>query len=411
MFASINPMNRKPLIITISIGLIIILGALGWYLFTRTKTPPVLVPTNGGSPFGQGGADVPIGSTDNTPAGTGLDAQGHPVAKLFRLVDEPVAGSVAFIKNGFVVVRYAERATGHIIDVNPVTLERTKITNNTYPKIYEAYFKKDATGVIYRSLKDTSDIIVNTSISLIPPKATSTDILYTLLSTTLIGDIGDITVINDNTLVYTTKDTGSVIHSGFGGEKQTNLFTSQFTDWKVNPLGTNILLTTKASAGVAGYSYILNIKGGGLNKILGPLNGLSVSPSSDGKMVAYSYGEDGRTYFRTLDLIKKSVSEIIPVTLGEKCVFSNRTTGIMICGVPVGGIGPNEPDSWYQGSTHFTDRVWRFNTETGFTDVLADPKKEFNVELDVENAYLSPDEDYLFFTNKNDLSLWALKLN
>jgi len=104
------------------------------------------------------------------------------------------------------------------------------------------------------------------------------------------------------------------------------------------------------------------------------------------------------------------MSKLLQQTLPEKCVWSVRVKNDLICGSPK-SIDSTEPDNWYQGITHFSDRVWRFNTDTGFTDVLADPKNDFNIILDVENPELAPDEDYIFFRNKTDQTLWALKLN
>jgi len=295
--------------------------------------------------------------------------------------------------------------------VNPVTLEKIEITNNTLPKIYEADFKTDASGVVLRSLKDGGDEVQNLAVTLIPPKATSTDSLYEIDSSILTGNIGDVNIAPVNSLFYTTLDTGSIIHAGFKGEKQTTLFTSDFTNWKLDIFGANTLLTSKSSTNLPSYAYRLNGVSGGLTKLLGPLNGLSVSPSSNGKYIAYSYGLNSQVAFRILNTGSNSVSVVEPVTLGEKCTWSIKSTGALYCGVPVGGVGPSEPDLWYQGTTHFTDRIWRFNAETGFTDVLSDPKKDFNIELDVENPKLAPDEDYLLFRNKNDQTLWAFRLN
>lgn len=408
-------MNRKTLIISLSIGLTIIVVALGAYFYFRTAPDPTLTLTNSaGLPFGQGGENIAI----NTPTGlsstspTGLDSEGRPLSKLFRITDQPVAGEIAFIKNGFVVIRYVDRATGHIYDINPVTLEKTQITNNTYPKIYEAYFKKGADGVIIRGLNSGEDVVENTVLTLTPPKASSTDNLYTVAAAILRGNISAVSVIPDGSLVYTTNDTGSIIKSGFAGDKPSILYSSIFTDWRVAPSGaSNINVTTKASANVDGYSYDLNIKTGNFTKLVGPLNGLTVTPSEDGRLIAYSFKSGGSLVLQTKNVVTKVVSDILPATLSEKCTWSRKVSGVLYCGVPGGVMGPNEPDSWYQGSTHFSDTLWRFNTNTGFTDILAEPKKSFNVNLDVENPTLTPDEDYLVFRNKNDLTLWVLKLD
>ncbi len=46
--------------------------------------------------------------------------------------------------------------------------------------------------------------------------------------------------------------------------------------------------------------------------------------------------------------------------------------------------------------------------KTGSANIIldSDPKKP----IDAENVMLSPNEDYLIFTDKSDLVLWGLKL-
>lgn len=417
-------MNRKPLIITISIALTIIIGAvLVWFFLFRTPTNPTLSPVPGGLPFGQGGGgDVSFGLQGTAPAGTGLDENGRPKEKLFRLVDTPVAGAVAFLKNGSTMVRYVDRATGHIYDINPITLEKTKITNNTLPKIYEAYFKNDASSVVFRSLEDDEDTQVNTVLDLIPPVASSStststlstssgqaDNLYTIRTSLLRPDISELSVLSDNSLVYTTQSSGEVIHANFTGGNASRLFASAFTDWRLlAPSISNIFVYTKASSGISGYAY--KIVGGSLSKILGPLDSLVLTSSPDGKHIAYSYTSSGESKIQTTNLETKKVYDLFPVTLAEKCVWSKLSANILYCATPEGGVGTSEPDSWYQGSTHFSDRLWRFDTGTGLTDLLSEPKNDYNIDIDAENLTLSPDEDYLIFMNKNDLTLWALNL-
>lgn len=409
-YVFIKPMNRKTPLIIISISLLIVLSALGWYFYSRTPSQPALVPTQGGLPFGQGGTGSPGTPLANPSTnGTGVGENGKPLARLFRISDAPAAGFLGFIKNGFTTIRYIERATGHVYDINPVTLEKTKITNNTLPKIYEAYFKSDGKNLIIRTLKEGSDTVDNTVLTLAPPIATTTDNLYTVSSAILRGDIGDMFVAEDNSLLYTTRDTGTVVRSSFNGDKPASLFSSPFTEWRLGSSGGGAFITTKASAGVQGYSYAL--KSGALSKVVGPLPALVTAYNKDGKRLAYSYGSGDSASFLTENLLTKAVSEITPATLAEKCTWSARNIDLLFCGVPVGGVGANDPDGWYQGKTHFSDRIWRFNTNTGFTDVLADPKKDFNIDLDLTNPVLTPDEDYLLFINKNDLTVWALKLN
>jgi len=401
-------MNKRILLILIPVGVIIILGI--WFFFFRTSAPTVPTTTSTTSPFGYGGPDVlPAGQPTKAPS-SGLDASGRPVAKLFQISDTPISGAVGIIKNGSTIIRYTERATGHIIDVNPETMERVKISNKTLPKIYEAYYKKDGSGVIYRSL-DNNDSIMNTSISLTAPKSTSTgEVLHTLNASMLRGDIGEIAVLPSGNLIYSTNNPGAIITSEFMGDKSTNIYTTPFTEWRISPSGlTEVYITTKAGSEALGYSYKLDIKTGFLTKVLGPLNSLLVLPNPNKPVVAYTYNKGASFVFESLNTSTKKTSVLTPPSLVEKCVWSNKLTDLLYCGVS-NQISSTEPDSWYMGLSHFSDRIWAYNTNTTFTDVLAEPKKDLGVDIDVYNPTLTPDEDYLVFMNKTDLSLWALKL-
>ncbi|MBX4189564.1 hypothetical protein KW785_03160, partial [Candidatus Parcubacteria bacterium] len=101
---------------------------------------------------------------------------------------------------------------------------------------------------------------------------------------------------------------------------------------------------------------------------------------------------------------------IFPTTLAEKCVWSVKQKSVIFCSTPTNGLSAEEPDNWYQGLTHFSDNIWKFDTDNTTATLLVEPKKSFGVDLDVIRPQLSPNEDYLLFINKTDLSLWALKL-
>ncbi len=419
-------MSRK-LLITLIAGLIIILGALAWFFFFNSSTPNQTNQTTGtGLPFGQSPDNVSTSGSSTTSGSsisTGVNSQGKPVSKLFRVSDSPVAGMVAFNKNKILTVRFVDRATGHIVDADPTTLEKTSITNNTYPKIQEAYFKNDGSAVLLRDLKNDSDTIENISLALTAPKSitvasgtppqavATTDTLYSVKALLLNGNIDDVSVGPTNSLAYILKDTGSIITSLFDGSKGLNLFTSGFNDWRISwPTNNTVNITTKAGTDISGFSYNLNTTNGALTKILGPLNALTALESSDGKNIAYSYVSSGETVFFYKNFVDKSSGKVLPTTFADKCVWGKKNTNILYCGTPTDTINQGEPDNWYKGATHFSDQIWKFNVLTKTSEVLVEPKKDFGVDLDLINPILSPDEDYIFFINKNDLTLWALKL-
>lgn len=398
-------MNKKSYI-TIGLGVLVIILGIGIYLVLTNVSAPTVQTIKNVLPFGTGEGVSILAGGDQTATGTStVPGESAPQSKLFEISSAPVAGFVSFAKNGFTIVRFADRATGHIFDVDPTTLEKTQISNDTLPKVYEAVFNADGSRVVFRSLENDSDTIKSDLLTLIPPSASSTQDIYSISKTALQDNINELVGLK-NAVFFTRSDSNSVYSAGFDNKAPKSLLSIPFTSWRLSPYGNSLLVYTKASSKELGYAYLVN--GGSLTKVLGPLNGLVVLPSADGTNLLYSYLDSGN-HLKVKNQ-KTGVSvEITPDTLAEKCVWSIKQTNLVYCAVP-DSVSGNEPDSWYQGSTHFADQIWRFDANSPFTDLLADSKKDSSETIDAIDLALSPNEDYLFFINKNDLTLWALKL-
>lgn len=406
-------MSRKSLVIIILLSLL--LGTTALFFLLGGKAP-VLDDIRDSLPFGTAPeGQVPAGGTGETgeqstttPATVGTP--GKPLPRFSKLSDAPIAGAVSFARGSTTLVRYVDRATGHVFEVNLQTLERTQVINITDPQVYQAVWKSDGTGFISRTVERGSDSVSNTSVTLVPPKATSTQNLYTAQSTPIRGTITELAVLPGGNLLYSLEDSGAVVTSSFAGGSLKTLFTLPFTSWRFDPVSaSSALIYTKASAYVPGYAYIMNLSSGGLNKILGPLNGLTAKLSPDSKRVAFTHMSSDTAVFSVFTL-GGATTDIFPVTLAEKCVWSRKSSSILFCSAPEGGLSPDMLDLWYQGSHHFSDRVWRFDAVTGSASSLVDPARNFDIAIDATDLSLSPAEDYLFMTNKTDSSLWALKL-
>lgn len=402
---------KKFIIILIAIITIVALTFLGWYLFVRDPSVPVGEAVSGVLPFGSGD-NIPSQTLPdsavlpNTDESLIIDEFASPQVNLFRISSTPVAGEVILLNGTSTTVRYVDRATGHIYDVNLSTGEKVKISNQTMPKIYEAYFRQDGGAVLIRSLKDDSDIVENISLTLTQPKETGEP--YGISSTLFRGDISSVAVGSGDNLFFALRDSQSIISSTFSSTKTKTLLTSPFTSWNLKSNGDNLIVNTKASAGISGYSYSIN--NGGLTKILGPLNGLITTPNDSNKSVLFSYADGGKIKLFVKNLTSNSFYEISPTSLAEKCVWGKKNINLVFCGAPTEEIGPNEPDSWYLGITSFSDRIWRFDTKTETAQVLVEPKSLLEVDIDVYEPQISPNDAYLVFINRKDLSLWALRL-
>jgi hypothetical protein len=409
-------MKKALTIIGIVLVVLLIAGAV-WFIFVRKTASTPAVSTSSGSPFGVTPSDItPSGGSGNTQTQAPVvgSGQGTPTASLFQIATDPVAGAGSFLRNKAEFIRYVDRATGHIFEVDPVAFTKTEIANNTSPKIYQAFWKPDGSTVIERTLPNDGDVAFTTSIVLTAPKTTlastttqaSTD--YTLSATQLRGDVSVLSL-STNSIAYVLADTGEVGVSGYQGQKPESLFTSAFNNWQIAWQGSNLTLTTNASTEAQGFAYLLS-PSGHMKTLLGPLTALASLISPDGAHIIYSYQDENGPELAVKNLKTGVSTNILPYTLADKCVWSVKNKSLVYCATPTNGLAKGDPDDWYLGETHYSDNIWAFNVDTGQNTLLVEPKKNFSVDLDVINPELSPNEDYLIFMNKTDLSLWALKL-
>ena len=58
----------------------------------------------------------------------------------------------------------------------------------------------------------------------------------------------------------------------------------------------------------------------------------------------------------------------------------------------------------------FNDTFWSINVETGEQNLVYDPISDGKAQPDAINLSLNEKENYLFFINKKDLTLWGLSI-
>jgi Tol biopolymer transport system component len=76
-------------------------------------------------------------------------------------------------------------------------------------------------------------------------------------------------------------------------------------------------------------------------------------------------------------------------------------------GMPSGSVLPND----YLGKPiHTTDFFWKMDIETGKSDRIIDNGAMEGKDFDSIDLFLSPDEKYLFFTNRNDGRLYRIEM-
>lgn len=340
-----------------------------------------------GATFFEDSRPVPTATADEQPTPTKTTTKAKATIKV-------VAPKFELVPS----IRYVERATGHISQMYLDTKASGEISNSTIPNIYETFFDKTASSVLYRYLSDDGKTITSFLASLGGTKGEF-----------LASNILDISVSPDGTkFFYLTKTYSGSVGSirSFKDTKKTMVFTSSLQEllsqWVTDQ---KIYLTTKASASVNGTVFSLNTVSGVLTKLLGGVPGLTTLANKDGSVILYSTSTSRGPKLQLFDTKTHSTKDLGLYSLPEKCVW-NETR--IYCATPH-SIGGNQlPDSWYQGTTSFDDYFVKIDSQTGQVSSLASGTPE--TPVDGTHLFLNKQESTLFFINKKDSTLWSLEL-
>ncbi|MEK7574809.1 MAG: hypothetical protein AAB511_01100 [Patescibacteria group bacterium] len=411
--------QKTATIIIIIFVLMLALGFLAFYFYTNqgqgvgigTTDPRGNIFPGGGT--GGGGTEVPGGNT--TPeGGTGGGQGGTPqiVPVLKELSTRPSAGAVSIATSTSVLVRFIERGSGNVYEVSPQDNSEKRLSNTTIPKIEEALWDKTGTQVIARYTGDTGDLIKTYSATLTENSAT--EIEGKLQGSFMTDNIDVVAKSPDQTKIFyllqnSAGTTGIV--SDFNGGKKTQVFDSPLQEWLVEwPTATQVALNTKPSAGAPGFLFLLNTATGALTRAISSINGLTTLVNPRGTMALYSESIFPNLSFKIYSFTDGSTKETPVATLPEKCVWSKNDSDSIYCSVPTYIPDGTYPDIWYRGQVLFSDEIWKIDSTTGTGELLANIKKSANKDVDGINLFLSPNEDYLFFTSKSDFHVWSLRL-
>lgn len=417
---------KKTTYIFIALGaLILIGGVVYWFAFmnktpvTETETEPtpgnVFNPLNRNNTTPSPASNTP--STQGTSTETITETTPAKIPALRQISTSPISGAAASTTASTTLVRFIDRGTGHVYEARDTDMSIDKVSNTTLPKVYETYWNKNLTAFILRYLKEDSDTIVNFYAQLKSTGTTTGDTVtpYEIKGAYLSPDIREVAVSPTKDKIFTWnieggKGVGYI--SGFDEKNKVKLIEMPITDVVVEwPEISKAYITTRASAYATGYVYSVDTKTGSLKKVFGGLHGLSSKMSTDGQRLLYSTGAEENIQLRVLN-IKDQKSQSMPVrTLAEKCVWSTLQKTDIYCAVPTEISRGVYPDDWYKGSVEFVDQIWHINSATGEVHLLAKLLSISNTLIDATNLTLDPKENFLYFTNKKDLTLWSLDLN
>jgi hypothetical protein len=415
--------------------IVLLLGAAGayWYFFmsvpgfegsdtsSGTNTP------NGFVPFDRtpsNSSAVQPGQGSNIPVnGTGAPAENaQPLPRLRLLSDTPVGGYGASTTATTTVVRWVDRGRGNIYEARSTAAEIFTLSNTIFPRIYESSWNANLTAFVAQHMESEKAGIETISASIIKralaETSTSTDLNFTEFI--LRGNTWNKNVITlalspkKDRVFHIARENGKGVGyiSSLEGKNPVKIFESPLTevvsDW---PEENIIVVSTKASSAHHGYVYFVNPKTGVWKKIVGSLPGLGIKVSRDGRYALISVTGSNQNIVTTVYDIKtgKGIDANIS-TLADKCTWGNFYKNVVYCAAPAQLPAGIYPDNWYTGEISFTDKIWQINASTGEINLISSIVDQSDRIIDAYKLDLDLKDNYLFFMNKNDLSLWSIDL-
>lgn len=346
---------------------------------------------------------------------TSTETEDYTKIKIRQIYKKPISGLVFIEKNLKTFLSFIDRASGNIYDyqINTPTNDPIRTTNTTIPKIQESSFFNNGQSFVLRYIDDSNSII-----SFLGKISTSSDPnIKEITGEFLSKDIKQIVISPTGNNIFELledqkSNTSGYIYSSTTINNKKEIFSSASSFWNISwPKEEIITFTTKPNYREYGFLFFFNTKTYTFERVLGEITGLTTNTNPATDLVLYSENKSNSLKLKVYDTKNLENKNIEINTISDKCIWGNYNKKSVYCAVPNNIPKGNYPDDWYQGSVSFNDSLWYINTEEGTTKMVFENKDENSLNLDMIDLKISPDDKYISFINKNDLSLWLIDLN
>jgi len=393
-------MKRSTFII---IGFIIIILLLAFWLYSLLYGTPQKVAevfTN----FGFGGNSsvvevVPVATT-TVPEAPIVDVV---TAKLRQLTTRPVIGFREFQATTTEpkFITYAEAGTGHIYTINLTSGEEIRVSNVTIPTAETAVFSASGRFVAVRSgFTNKNEVLL-----------VDLNDLSSIKSEVLPYNIDNFTFSVTDELLFTEITTtgaqGRALNPSTKAIRE--IFTVPFQAitmvWSQDGV-TPHYVYPKASSRLLGFLYAVS----GDSIIRMPISGTGLTAKASADYIGFSQlvnlNQQSFVYNTKTGVVSSAPIMLTP----EKCVFTHRNNATLYCGYEITDYPYTFPDDWYKGTKVFSDRIWSINFNTQSATQIISPPVSVGRELDITDMSIGLDDKMLYFTNKNDRTLWLYEI-
>lgn len=394
--------------LTIAAIVIVVLGIGVWMYVAFFTGGATITTAPGTTSLPIAGQTATTTGTSNTPVLSGGTPAEVISPRLVKISAGPIVpGAAVITKTGTAssspetIITYIERQSGNVFSYNTATRNSTRISNKTVPGIQSAAWLPNASLAFVRYLSGATLSTINT---------------YALSASNTAGfflsqNLADISVSSTSVLTLASGINGSSVSVGrTDGTRMSEIFTTPLSSIHASFLGkSQYLVYTKPSSTLAGNAFLVDSTGH-FSRLAGPLTGLVALASPLGKWVLVSYVLGSTMQMQLVNIATGASLQLPVATIADKCVWANNDSAIY-CGVPVSPSSSSVyPDDWYQGATHFFDRIWKIDTAGRYAQLVLDFSAEADAALDAVALAIDSLSTNLVFVNKNDGSLWSYRL-
>lgn len=372
----LSSLTKKLIIILISLAIIVVASYLVYYFFFRQ--------------------DAPSDTSNNE-----ISLEPKKTQKIFPLSKETILG--ATIDPNGKKVKYYAKSSGNILSVAFNGSEYSTLSSANLSGLIKAFWSPDKEKVIsyFEEKEQIKKYLHNYS------NGQSTLLNEKIEQAAWSPDSKKIAV-----LTYDENASANIVSiANADGSELKVIFQTRIKDISIEwPSADKISVKTKPSGLSEGTIISLNPDNGEFTTVISGEFGLVSKWSPLGDILVYSFtSPSGKNpSLSSSNRFGQNKISLEIASLADKCVFSQDNRSLF-CAVPE-RISENAiwPDDYYKRMVATNDSFYKINLESSQKTLIyaADSEKSY----DAGELLLSPEEDFLIFTNRRDGLLYSLRI-